>query len=166
MAGSDRSSTLIAALLTAVLIFTGPPKLPPTGTASWYGARCLGVTFLGRQDTCSPYLSVAQGGRGGEQWFYAAVGTWRWKDRPYRMQVCRADDPRRCVTVTVRDHCERCKEDLGKPWGQKSRVIDLSPLAFAALADLGRGLVRVVLKPVRQQSNTESQSTRGQIGYR
>ena len=141
------------------------PSLPTTGTASWYGARCEG-TFLGRSDTCSPYLSVAQGGRGGEQWYYAAVGGWRFGDRPYKIQVCRADEPARCVKVVVRDHCARCRADLEKPWGRKSRAIDLSPLAFAKLAPLGHGLVAVILKPIRPSSSTESPLTPGRIAYK
>ena len=94
------------------------------------------------------------------------MGGWKFSDRPYRMLVCRADQPSRCVKVVVRDYCGRCAADLERPWGKTSRAIDLSPLAFAKLADLGRGLVAVILKPVRQSSNTESLLMLGQIGYR
>jgi|GEM_PF-4642138 len=157
---------MIAILLAVVLAWSPAPNLPTRGTASWYGARCPAGTFLNRTDTCSPYLSIAQGGRGGEQWYYAAVGDWSFGDRPYRILVCRADDPTRCVKVTVRDYCGRCAADLERPWGKRSRAIDLSPLAFAKLEALGRGLVRVTLTRILPSSNTESPSMPGPIAYR
>jgi hypothetical protein len=82
------------------------------------------------------------------------------------MLVCRADQPSRCVKVVVRDYCGRCAADLERPWRKRSRAIDLSPLAFAKLADLGLGLVAVILKPVRQLSSTESPLMPGQIAYK
>jgi hypothetical protein len=76
---------------------------------------------------------------------YAAVGSWRWKDEPYRVKVCRADDVRVCVVVMVRDYCGRCFKDSKKAWTRNSRAIDLSPAAFKRLAPLHHGLVRVVV---------------------
>lgn len=70
----------------------------------------------------------------GERTLYAAVGSWRWGDTPYRVTVTAGD---RSVTVVVRDHCHACED--GRP------LIDLSPAAFAALAPLSRGIVRVTL---------------------
>lgn len=63
---------------------------------------------------------------------YAAVPTWRWGDEPYRVRVTAGH---RSVVVTVLDFC-------GCPGG---RVIDLSADAFARLAPLSAGLVRVTI---------------------
>jgi len=64
------------------------------------------------------------------------VGSWRWGDRPYRVNVCRVSTGR-CVTVWVRDFCRACKNQHG--------VIDLSPAAFKKLAPLYRGRINVVV---------------------
>lgn len=95
------------------------------GDATWYGedGRC----YDDKWKTCSPYLS-------GEQVFYAAVGSWRWRDTPYRVDVCRTGTYR-CVVVWVRDFCRACKNGHG--------VIDLSPAAFRKLAPLWRGRIDV-----------------------
>ena len=63
---------------------------------------------------------------------YAAVPSWHFGDRRYHVRVTAGD---RSVIVTVRDFC-------GCPGG---RVIDRSPEAFARLAPLSRGLVRVTV---------------------
>lgn len=63
---------------------------------------------------------------------YAAVPSWRWGDAPYRVRVTAGG---RAVVVTVGDFC-------GCPGG---RVIDLSADAFARLAPLSQGLVRVTV---------------------
>jgi hypothetical protein len=103
------------------------------GDATWYGedGRC----YDGHWKTCTPYLS-------GEQVFYAAVGSWRWGDKPYRVNVCRPANGR-CVTVWVRDFCRACKNKFG--------VIDLSPAAFRKLAPLGRGRIKVVVSEYREE---------------
>jgi hypothetical protein len=142
----------VASLLLSLTLLTGsggpsltPRGIPTEGVATWYGARCpKGVSNFGRVDTCTPYLTVAQGGRGGERVWYAAVASFSYYAKPYRVRVCRADQPTRCVTVTVRDECAGlCRRDLKKPWTSQSRAIDLSPAAFSQLAPLGRGVLRV-----------------------
>jgi len=103
------------------------------GDATWYGdgGRC----HDGYLRTCSPYLS-------GEQVFYAAVGSWRWGDKPYDIRVCKRGNQDKCVVVTVRDFCRACKNGFG--------VVDLSPAAFKKLAPLWRGRIHVVIKPVKE----------------
>lgn len=66
---------------------------------------------------------------------YGAVHSFRWGDTPYAVEVCRADDRDRCVTVIVRDHMANTR-----------RAIDLSPDAFSRLAPLSRGVVQVTLE--------------------
>lgn len=127
---------MIAALaLSAVLAAT--PATPPD-RATWYGARCPdGVSRYGRTDTCSPYASRKEGGRGGEQVFYAAVGWFRWGMSPITAEITNRKNGRK-VLVVVRDYCRAC---------HKGRVaIDLSPAAFIALGltlEEGVGKVRV-----------------------
>ena len=158
---------LALALLTGS---TGPDLTPhgvPThGVATWYGAHCpKGVSYLGRIDTCTPYLSVDQGGRGGERLFYAAVASFSYYAKPYRVRVCRADEPTRCVVVTVRDECAGwCRRDLKHQWTSKSRAIDLSPTAFSLLAPLGRGVLAVVIREVECQSCSESFNSPVRLG--
>ena len=98
---------------TAVLLPVGPTPSPTphsvSGTASYY-----------------------DDGAG----LYAAVPSFTWGDKPYKVLVCR--NPGTCVTVTVRDHCQ-CFVGT-----KNERVIDLSPAAFAKLAPLSRGLLAVV----------------------
>ena len=132
-----------------------PTGIPSSGVASWYGHRCPeGVTVLDRSNTCTPYRSKADGGKGGELWYYAAVGVWRYGQKPYRIRVCRADDATRCVVVWVRDYCARCAKDLVRTWTPKSRAIDLSPRAFASLAGLGRGVLAVKIQLVPSSSDS------------
>ena len=129
------------ALVLALSLAIQAPALPPTGVASWYDA-----TYTPRH------------GNGGQTtWYtrkgyvlYAAVGSWRWGDKPYNIRVCRKDQPTRCVIVTVVDHCGRCAQDLRRTWTNKSRAIDLSPAAFARLRDLSAGLVAVSIQRVQQ----------------
>jgi hypothetical protein len=85
--------------------------------------------------------------RGGVK-YYAAVGTFRWGDDPYPIKVCRADVRTKCVIVIVVDHCERCKDDLKRKWKARSRSIDLSPRAFAALRGLHLGVVEVIIEEI------------------
>ena len=162
-------------LLTLVMLTSsGGPSLnprgvPTEGTASWYGSTSSAKQYCvgGFKNTCSPYKSKAQGGRGGELVMYAAVGVWRFKDKPYRVRVCRKDRPTTCVDVTVRDYCEACRRALDKRWTKQSRAIDLSPSAFSQLAPLGRGIVRVTLVQlplVRESSNLLA--LLGRRGYR
>lgn len=111
------------------------------GDATWYGdgGRC----HDGYLRTCSPYLS-------GEQVFYAAVGSWRWRDKPYNLRVCKRGNQDKCVVVTVRDFCRACKNGFG--------VIDLSPAAFKKLAPLWRGRIHVVIRSIGEEG------TWGKIG--
>ena len=71
---------------------------------------------------------------------YAAVNSYRWGDPRYSVRVCAGT---RCVIVTVRDFCQ-CH--TGAP-GEK--LIDLSPEAFARLAPLSRGVVRVTVEGMK-----------------
>ena len=151
-----------AALLAAVLVAAGcggddggrrelPPALPavdpsPTaygvqGRATWYAARCpSGVVYLGRRDTCRPYLAKRDGGRGGELDHYCAVSWWRWGMRPVVAVVYFHDTgmASRCV---VRDYCEACAKGRA--------VIDLSPLVFLSGGlTLGDGVANVSVRYV------------------
>ena len=155
----------VASLLLSLTLLTGsggpsltPSGVPTHGVATWYGAHCpKGVTNFGRVDTCTPYLTVAQGGRGGERVWYAAVASFSYYAKPYTLRVCRADQPHRCVTVTVRDECAGlCRRDLKKPWTSQSRAIDLSPAAFSQLAPLGRGVLAVTIKELPKSSVSSS----------
>jgi hypothetical protein len=75
---------------------------------------------------------------------YAAVGTWKWGDKPYKVRVCLRDGSK-CVIATVRDYCHGAWKSLRKPWTSASRVIDLSPMLFAQIAPLSRGIVFVIV---------------------
>ena len=136
--------------------------MPTHGVATWYGTRCpKGVTNFGRVDACTPYLPKAQGGRGGELVWYAAVASFSYYAKPYRVRVCRKDQPTRCVTVVVRDECAGlCRRDLKKPWTSKSRAIDLSPAAFSQLAPLGRGVLQVTIEEYPLNSDSFSKPVR------
>lgn len=153
-----------AALLAAVLVAAGcggddggqrelPPALPAVdplpspmaygvkGRATWYAARCpSGVVYLDRTDTCWPYRTKKEGGRGGERKFYGAVGGWRFTDEPYEVDVVFLDTGR-VVRIWVRDYCQACAE---------GRVlIDLSPLTILAGGlTLGQGRYMVELREV------------------
>ena len=166
----------VASLLLSLTLLTGsggpsltPRGIPTDGIATWYGARCpKGVINFGRVDTCTPYLTVAQGGRGGERVWYAAVASFSYYAKPYRVRVCRADQPTRCVTVTVRDECAGlCRRDLKKPWTSQSRAIDLSPAAFSQLAPLGNGVLRVRIAEYPLSSESFSKPVpRGRLGLK
>lgn len=136
---------------------TTPSGVPVSGVATWYGSTapkgekyCVG----GYKNTCSPYKSKAAGGRGGELIMYAAVPRWRWGDKPFRLRVCRKDDPTRCVIVVARDSCGRCRKDITKPWTSRSLAIDLSPTAFSLLAPLGRGVLAVTITELPKSSES------------
>ena len=155
----------VASLLLSLTLLTGsggpsltPSGVPTQGVATWYGAHCpKGVTNFGRVDTCTPYLTVAQGGRGGERVWYAAVASFSYYAKPYTLRVCRADQPHRCVTVVVRDECAGlCRRHLKQPWTSQSRAIDLSPAAFYQLAPLGRGVLAVTIKELPKSSVSSS----------
>jgi hypothetical protein len=156
----------VVSLLLGLTMLTGsagpsttPSGVPVSGVATWYGSTsakgekyCVG----GYKHTCSPYKSKAQGGRGGELIMYAAVGRWRWGDKPFRLRVCRKDDPTKCVIVVVRDYCGSCREGLKKPWTSRSRAIDLSPTAFSQLAPLGRGVLAVTITELPKSSESSN----------
>ena len=136
--------------------------MPTHGVATWYGTRCpKGVTNFGRVDACTPYLPKSLGGRGGELVWYAAVASFSYYAKPYRVRVCRKDQPTRCVTVVVRDECAGlCRRDLRKPWTSQSRAIDLSPAAFSQLAPLGRGVLQVTIEEYPLSSDSFSKPVR------
>jgi hypothetical protein len=121
-----------------------PHGVPTSGVATWYGARCpKGVSVYGRTDTCTPYKSVKQGGRGGELVLYAAVGTFTYYAKPYRVRVC-VRGGAKCVVAVVRDYCHGAWLALRRPWTSASRAIDLSPALFVGLGvPLSRGIVYV-----------------------
>lgn len=136
-----------------------PSGVPVSGVATWYGSTspkgekyCVG----GYKHTCSPYKSKAAGGRGGELIMYAAVPRWRWGDKPFRLRVCRKDDPTRCVIVVARDSCGQCRKDITKPWTSRSLAIDLSPTAFSLLAPLGRGVLAVTITELPKSSESSN----------
>jgi hypothetical protein len=128
---------LIAALALSVALAATPAA--PTDRATWYGARCpAGVSFLGRTDTCSPYVAKRNGGRGGERYFYGAVSWFRYGMPPVEAIVKNRHTGRE-VRIIVRDYCRAC---------DKGRVlIDLSPMAFLALGlTLEQGVGRVSVR--------------------
>lgn len=117
------------------------PSPMASGVATWYAARCpSGVVYLDRTDTCWPYRTKKEGGRGGERKFYGAVGGWRFTDEPYEVDVVFLDTGR-VVRIWVRDYCQACAE---------GRVlIDLSPLTILAGGlTLGQGRYKVELREV------------------
>jgi len=123
----------------AALVEPSPMAYGVKGRATFYGARCpSGVVYLGRTDTCEPYVSKAKGGRGGERVFYAAVGWWRWGMKPVVAEVY-FHATGRTTTCVVRDYCEACAKGRA--------VIDLSPTAFLAGGlTLGRGVAIVSVR--------------------
>jgi hypothetical protein len=96
--------------------------------------------YLDRTDTCWPYTTKKQGGGGGERRFSGEVGSWKYTDEPYEMDVVFLDTGR-VVRIWVRDYCEACDE---------GRVlIDLSPLTILAGGlTLGQGRYKVELREV------------------
>lgn len=128
---------MIAAFALSVAL-AATPAAPPD-RATWFAARCpAGVVFLGRTDTCSPYVSKKNGGRGGERWYYAAAGWFRYGDRPIEA-IVRSKRTGKEVRVIVRDYCRAC--DQGRV------LIDLSPMAFLALGlTLGEGVAKVEVR--------------------
>lgn len=117
------------------------PSPMASGVATWYAARCpSGVVYLDRTDTCWPYRTKKESGRGGERKFYGAVGGWRFTDEPYEVDVVFLDTGR-VVRIWVRDYCQACAE---------GRVlIDLSPLTILAGGlTLGQGRYKVELREV------------------
>ena len=128
---------MIAALVLSVVLAATPAA--PSDRATWYGARCPeGVSFLGRTDTCSPYVAKRNGGRGGELRLYGAARWFRWGMKPVAA-IVRSKKTGKEVRVIVRDYCQACAE---------GRVlIDLSPMAFLALGlTLGEGGARVEVR--------------------
>jgi len=127
---------LIAALALSLVLAATPAA--PTDRATWYGARCpAGVSHLGRTDTCQPYVSRENGGRGGELVFYGAVGWFRWGMKPVVAEITNKKNGRK-VLVVVRDYCRACD--------QGGVAMDLSPAAFIALGltlEQGVGRIRV-----------------------
>lgn len=130
---------MISSILFAVVLAFQTTGVQ-TGYATWYGDTTPGgpkSCFGGYRNTCSPYVSKANGGRGGELIMYAAVPGFRYTDKPYKVAVCLAKDHDRCVVVTVRDCL--CSKNT-------KNMIDLSPRAFLQLAPLSRGRIKVVME--------------------
>ena len=124
----------------AALVEPSPTAYGVRGRATWYASRCPdGVpSFLGRRDTCRPYLSKKDGGRGGELVLYAAAGWFRYGMAPVEAVVY-FHATGRSVRVVVRDYCDACAKGRA--------VIDLSPTAFIAGGlTLGRGVARVSVR--------------------
>ena len=122
------------------------PSPMADGVATWYAARCQsGVVYLDRTDTCWPYVSKKDGGKGGERRFYGAVGSWKYGAEPYQLDVVFLGTGR-VVRIWVRDYCQACAD---------GRVlIDLSPLTILAGGlTLGQGRYKVELRevPVEKQ---------------
>lgn len=130
---------MIASLLLSVVLAFQTTGVQ-TGYATWYGRHSREICYGGYPRTCSPYLSKANGGRGGELVMYAAVPGFRFYDKPYKMKVCRVKYPDRCVIVVVRD-CLCSKHT--------KNMIDLSPAAFMKLSTLATGRVLVTMEEVR-----------------
>lgn len=107
---------------------------PQEGKATWYGARTKAVCYGGHPRTCSPYLSKAKGGRGGELHRYCAIKGFRvFRDKPFWVKVTNTKTGK-WTTCIVRDYCA-C---VG------GGIIDLSPMVFLELQkSLGLGVVSV-----------------------
>lgn len=107
---------------------------PQEGKATWYGARTKAVCYGGHPRTCSPYLSKANGGRGGELHRYCAIKGFRvFRDKPFWVKVTNTKTGK-WTTCIVRDYCA-C---VG------GGIIDLSPMVFLELQkSLGLGVVSV-----------------------
>jgi hypothetical protein len=127
---------MISSLVLAVVLAFQTTGVQ-TGYATWYGRHSTEVCYGGYPRTCSPYLSKADGGRGGELIMYAAVPGFGFYDKPYKMKVCRVKYPDRCVVVVVRD-CLCSKKTRN--------MIDLSPVAFMRLSTLATGRVLVTME--------------------
>lgn len=82
---------------------------------------------------------------------YAAVHSYRWGDPTYQVRVTYGS---RSTIVTVRDHCA-CYHGTSR-----ERVIDLSPAAFDDLAPLSRGVIKVVVTPVKGGATLPPTDTR------
>lgn len=118
-----------------------PTSYGVEGRATWYGARCpAGVVYLGRTDTCRPYVAKRDGGRGGELVLYGATGWYRYGMAPVEAIVY-FHATGRSVRVVVRDYCEACAKGRA--------VIDLSPLVFLSGGlTLGDGVAKVSVRYV------------------
>lgn len=124
----------------AALVEPSPMAQGVKGRATWYASRCTdGVpSFLGRRDTCRPYLSKEDGGRGGELVLYAAVGWWSWSMTPVEALVY-FHKTGRTVRVVVRDWCGACAAGRS--------LIDLSPSVFILGGlTLGEGVAKVSVR--------------------
>lgn len=117
----------------------------------------LGIALLG---SLADVDAAHDESRGVATWYddpnreglYAAVNSYRWGDPTYRVRVTATNG--RSVVVTVGDYCG-CRGE---------RAIDLSPTAFARLAPLSRGVVRVtVAHAVDAAFTLPPTSTRGSL---
>ena len=127
---------MIAGLLALAMVVG---QAPTSDRMTWYAGRCpKGVVSLGRTDTCSPYLSKKDGGRGGETRWYAAAGWFRWGMNPV-YAVITSKTTGRSIRVLVRDFCGACR--------QGRVLLDVSPWVFISLGhELGRGVGRITVK--------------------
>ena len=124
---------MIAGLLALVIVVG---QAPTSDRMTWYASRCpQGVVSLGRTDTCTPYLSKKDGGRGGETRWYAASGWFRYGMKPV-YAVITSKTTGRSIRVLVRDFCGACR--------QGRVLLDVSPWVFIALGnELGAGIDRI-----------------------
>ena len=124
----------------AALVEPSPMAYGVKGRATWYGARCpSGVVYLGRTDTCEPYVAKKHGGRGGELSRYCALGWWTWKAKPVVVEVY-FHATKKTTTCVARDYCQACAEGRA--------IIDLSPLVFLESGGLtlGHGVATVSVR--------------------
>jgi hypothetical protein len=125
----------VVGLLLAAVISSSAWLIPTPqeGYGTWYGARTRAVCYGGRPLTCSPYLSKADGGRGGELHRYCAVKGFGFYDKPFWVKITNTKTGK-WTTCLVRDYCS-CKG---------GGIIDMSPLVFLELQkNLGLGIVPV-----------------------
>lgn len=126
-------------MIAAILAIAMATTAAPTDRLTWYATRCpKGVTLFGRTDTCSPYVSKAHGGRGGETRWYAAAGWFRWSMKPVTVVVT-SKTTGRSVRLVVRDYCDACAKGRA--------ILDISPWGFIALGhELGVGVDSVRIR--------------------
>lgn len=100
----------------------------------------LGPVAAGERGWATYCAETATHCHGWDTRYVGAVQSFTYGDEPYGVQVCRVDRPTTCTHVVVVSHCA-CGDRHGE-----ATVIDLSPPAFAELAPLSRGVVRVTVE--------------------
>jgi hypothetical protein len=116
-----------------IVPFTFPPSPAPSPSAI---AAATPGPLRGWATWCAPTPTHCESWGGGR--LVGAVRSFSDGDAPYFVQVCGFEGGRTsCVHILVVSHCA-CGDRDGIP-----TVIDLSPAAFAELAPLERGRIRV-----------------------